>query len=72
LIVDLKELKPLENALKRTTPQSAVADSARITLDRICERVNLLALKLAEVLDIVAAASAETVEKKKEVKDEDV
>ncbi len=70
--MDLKELKPLENALKRTTPQSAVADSARITLDRICERVNLLALKLAEVLDIVAAASAETVEKKKEVKDEDV
>ena len=64
----LKDLKLVENAVTRITPQAALHTAVRITLDRLCQRVNLLASKLAEL-----EAPAATVEEKKvEVEDEEV
>jgi hypothetical protein len=60
----LKDLKPLENAVTRITPFTALHVAVQITLDRVVERVNLLALKLAEA---EAAAVTKVEEKKVEV-----
>ena len=56
----LKDLKPLESAVTRITPFTALHVAVQITLDRLVERVNLLTSKLAE-----AEAVAVTVEKEK-------
>jgi len=57
----LKDLKPLESAVTRITPFTALHVAVQVTLDRLCERVNLLTSKLAEA----EAAAAIKVEKKK-------
>ena len=59
----LKDLKPLESAVTRITPFTALHVAVQVTLDRLVERVNLLTSKLAEA----EAAAATKVEKKKKV-----
>lgn len=56
----LKDLKPLENAVTRITPFTALHVAVQVSLDRLVERVNLLTSKLAE-----AEAAAVTVGEKK-------
>lgn len=58
--VSLKDLKSVENAVTRITPQATLHTAVLITLDRLCQRVNLLTSKLAE-----AEAPAKVVEKAK-------
>lgn len=56
----LKDLKPVESAVTRITPFTALHVAVQVSLDRLVERVNLLTSKLAE-----AEAAAIIVKEKK-------